>query len=173
MANESPLSYSVQVFNTLKDHIGSQYNLDGDDQVLIDTVSGETNFDGLAAALIRESIICGEMATGIKKLVEAMKTRQARLLAKQDRLRATVSWAMQETGQKKITAPDFTISIRAGKPGLNIDEMDPSALPDEFATVTVVTTPNKAAIRDALEAGRVLQFARLGNASPVLSVHTK
>ncbi len=169
----SPLSHAVSVFNEIKARIASDYGLANDDQALIDTVAGETNIDSLCCTMIREALASQAQADGMADHIKAMKARESRLHNRHDRLRGIVAWAMQETGQSKIQAPDFTISIRAGKPGLSIDEMDPANLPDEFATVTVTTTPNRAAIRAALEENRLLDFARLGNPQPVLTVRTK
>ena len=60
---------------------------------------------------------------------------------------------------RKLSTDRYQISLRkpGGKAPLEIDEF---MVPTEFITVETITNPNKDLIRQRLDAGEVLDFAR-------------
>ena len=107
---------NVAIFNETRDRIALAFDLDKDDQAVIDTASGETNLEELPAAALREARMAGEMAEGAKRIIDATRARQERLKLKAESLRKAVSWALAEAGLQKITAPDLTASLGHGRP---------------------------------------------------------
>ena len=107
---------NVAIFNETRDRIALAFDLDKDDQAVIDTASGETNLEELLAAALREARMAGEMAEGAKRIIDATRARQERLKLKAESLRKAVSWALAEAGLQKITAPDLTASLGHGRP---------------------------------------------------------
>jgi hypothetical protein len=66
-----------------------------------------------------------------------------------------------------------TLSLAAGRPKVIIGDAAADRLPDALVSTQIVRTPNKAAIRAALEAGDIVEGACLSNATPVLQVRSK
>lgn len=82
------------------------------------------------------------------------------------RLKERLLWYMKENELKKVETLTHTISRskNGGKNPLVIDEnISPLTLPKQFQRVSV--EPNKEAIREALENGEELEFARLAERS--------
>lgn len=108
-------------------------------------------------------------AEATKSIETQLKDRRARLLARAESLRHAVMNAMSELALTKLPAPDMTVSLRTGKP--SVDVTDLSKLPERYVRVKVEA--DKAAIRAALDDGEDIPGVTLGNASPVLTVRTR
>jgi hypothetical protein len=77
---------------------------------------------------------------------------------------------MTDTDIKKITAPDFTISIRPGSPALVV--IDEAAIPKEFWVPREPQLDRRALLSVLKQEGAVVG-CELSNPQPVLSVRTK
>jgi len=77
---------------------------------------------------------------------------------------------MVETEVKKITAPDFTVSVRAGAPALVVTEE--AAIPQVYFEPREPRLNRQALLSD-LKQGVDVAGAQLSNPEPVLSVRTK
>lgn len=101
-------------------------------------------------------------------IVKDNRDRKARLDNKAERLRGVVLQAMGDLGLTKLSAPDLTATIGAGKPKVVIT--DPDKLPDDACVFK--REPSKTAIAAALAEGPV-PGAELSNSVPVLTVRTR
>ncbi len=162
------LHRSVVIHNELKDRLKTIFGLEDDEQTLSDTLEGESDLQDALAEVVREARRAEAMADAVEAIMDANRVRKARHDARADRLRALVAWAMSETSLKKISAPDLTISFRAGKPSVVIE--DETCLPSHHVTEIRSTKPNKASIKDALEAGESVTGARLSNGACGITV---
>jgi hypothetical protein len=79
--------------------------------------------------------------------------------AQAERLRKALKEALILLDVRKLSTDRYQISLRkpGGKAPLEIDEF---MVPTEFVTVETITNPNKDLIRQRLDAGEVLDFAR-------------
>lgn len=163
-----PLPNTVRIVAELRERLKAEYGLDDDDEALADTIEGETDLGEQLARLARAALRSEYMAKGIGELIKDTQLRKTRLEHRAEKLRAVINWALSESGTKKISAPDMTLSLSIGKAPIVIDDAAP--IPERF--LRVKSEPNKIAIRAALDNGEDLPFAKFGNASPTLIIRT-
>jgi hypothetical protein len=142
-------------------------DLTEDADALFDTLSGIDDFEEQCLAVLRNAIEREAMGRALAELIAGMQARKQRLEEGAKNLRNAVLHAMQETGQQRIKAPDFSVSIGAGKPKVMITEE--AMIPEHLCRVK--REPDKAAIGKALTSGQAVPGATLGNAAPFLSIH--
>lgn len=163
----TPLAQTARIAAEMRARLAEEYDLSEDDEVLDDTIMGELGLDDQVAALARAAARADAYAEGLAGLIKDNQARKARLEAKSDKLRAMITWAMQEAGYKKIPLPDMTLSLSAGRKPVVID--DGAELPERFLRRPEPQI-DKIAIRKALEQGEELPFARWGNPHPTLTI---
>lgn len=164
------LHQRARVYSELRERLIAQYGLEEDEPALLDTLSGETDLEEGIATVLRAAQRAEADADAVEAIMDGNKARKARHEARAERLRASVAQAMSDAGLKTIRAPDMTVSLRAVKPKLVID--DRKALPACHLVEVVTHEPNKDAIRDALAAGEAVPGARLTNGGHSISVRT-
>lgn len=161
------LRHALAIHTELRDRLKAAYSLDDDDPALIDTLEGLSDLDAAIAAVVREAREAEANANALDTIIEGNRQRKARWERKRESLRDLASWAMAESGLKKITTPDLTVSLRAGKPKIIIDE---GALAAEFMKSIITTKPDREAVKAAVDAGNMPNGVTIGNAMPILSV---
>jgi hypothetical protein len=77
---------------------------------------------------------------------------------------------MGETEIKKITTPDFTVSLRPGTPSLVV--IDEAAIPEAFWEPQAPRL-NRQTLLSELKQGERIAGVALSNPQPVLSVRTR
>lgn len=132
-------------------------------------VEAETDVPDRCRRMLRVARECEAAAEGLSAYLAELRERKSALEGRSERLRRIAAWALGEMGLSKLQAPDFTATLRPGRPGL-VGEPDAATLPDDLYRIT--RTPNKTAIRAALEAGTAVPGVALGNAAPVLTLRT-
>ena len=141
-----------------------------DDDTLADTVDGLTDLHEILAAVIRSALQDEALAAGLKARIGTMQARLERLQERAVKRRDIARDVMIETDIKKITAPDFTISIRPGSPSLVV--IDEGAIPMEFWVPRDPRLDRQALLSVLKQTGAVFG-CELSNPQPVLSVRTK
>jgi len=170
----SPLSKAAAVYNELRERLKAEYALEDGEDALIDTLDGISDLKEMVAAAARQARYEKAMADGCKSIIANIQERKKRREEKAYRLRAAIAHAMQEAGEKKIDAPDMTISVRNGTEKLIIDG-DPARGPDCFVIETVTRTWNIDAIAAARESfdEEALSISHWSNPEPVLTLRSK
>lgn len=165
------LSIATAVYKAMKERLMQDFGLEEGEEALLDTLEGATDLQDLIAKAAREARHEEAMAKAIADIVSEAQERKHRRLTKAERLRATISWAMQDAGLPKIDAPDMTLSQRMGQPKVVYTDEDPANWPDEMCVTK--RELNKQKIKAALMDGASLPSAHLGNAMPVLTIRAK
>jgi hypothetical protein len=161
------LGTALQNDKALKAELLRQFpELSDDEQALIDTLDGISDLDEQILAVLRLAVEREALATGLEVLMEKHDTRRKRLQLGAEKLRDAVLYVMLEAGRKKIVASDMTVSVAAGRAGVQIT--DETALPDSM--VKMERVPLKSAIKDALKAGQAVPGAMPTNPRPTLNV---
>jgi hypothetical protein len=163
------LTFSAARYRSLREKIRAN-DPEIDDQTLADTVEGLTDLHEIVQALIRAALADEAMVLGLKCRLGDMQNRLARLQDRASKRRQIAKDVMVDLDIKKIDAPDFTASIRAGMPSLlvlNEDEV-PTAywLPSEPRL-------NRQGLVSELKEGAEISGVTLSDPEPVLSVRTQ
>ena len=99
-----------------------------------------------------------------------MQDRLERLQDRASKRRQIAKDVMVELDLKKITAPDFTISIRPGTPALMV--LDEAAVPSIFWQPSAPKL-NRQGLLSELKEGAGITGVALSSPEPVLSVRTR
>ena len=167
---QSPLSFSVQAYNLLKERIIAIHGLEEGEEALLDTMEGESDLPKLIASVLRKSREDGAVVKALDDLIEGMKARKARIETRADKLRQAARDAMQEAGLPKVMAPDFSasVSLRASAPLI-----DDALLPDDFRMAVITYKSDRGAINCALENGATIPGVTVRNPQPILTIRGK
>lgn len=135
----------------------------------MDEINGEIGdkADGYAFVVQRINSDIDSISAEIKRLQERKKAFEARA----ERIKETLMKSMNAIGRKKIQTANhtFTVAKNGGKIPVVISPFaTANDVPDEFRNVKYDF--NKDAIREALEAGEILDFAELGERGESLRI---
>jgi hypothetical protein len=123
------LEFSTIHYRSIRDRIRAE-DPSIDEQTLADTVEGLTDLHEIIAAIVRAALADEALATGLKGRIAEMQDRLERLQDCAAKRRQIAKDVMVELDLKKITAPDFTVSIRPGMPALLV--LDEAAVPSIY-----------------------------------------
>ena len=163
------LAFASFNYRSLRDRIRAQ-DPQIDDETLADTVEGLTDLHEIVAALIRGALADEALVLGLKCRVSDMQGRLDRLHDRASKRRQIAKDVMVELDLKKITAPDFTVSIRPGIPALMVINED--AVPPIYWEPGEPRLRRQALASD-LKQGEEVAGAVLSNPEPVLSVRVR
>ena len=110
------IRHSLVAYRAIRERIIA-LEVDLDEETLTDTLEGLTDLHEVVAAVVRSALIDEALVEGLKGHIETMQGRLRRLSERADAQRQIARDAMVEVDLKKITAPDFTVSVRPGSPG--------------------------------------------------------
>src|ERR1041384_6584950 len=160
------LEFATITYRAIRDRIRAE-DPQIDEQTLADTVEGLTNVHEILAAIVRAALADEALANGLKGRVAEMEERLERLTDCARKRRQIVKEVMLELDLKKITAPDFTVSIRPGMPALQV--LDEKAVPSIYWQ-PVEPRLKRAELLNELKQGSEIGGVALTNPEPVLSV---
>ena len=141
-----------------------------DEQTLSDTVEGLTDLHEILAAIVRAALADEALAAGLKGRIAEMQERLERLQERAAKRRQIVKDTMVELDLKKLTAPDFSASIRPGMPALLV--IDEAAVPSIYWEPREPRLDRQGLLAE-LRQGAEITGVTLSNPEPVLSVRTK
>src|SRR6202165_4832856 len=113
------LEFAAINYRSVRDRIRSQ-DPQLDEQTLADTVEGLTDLHEIVTAIIRSALSDEALSAALKCRIADMQGRLDRLQDRASKRRQIAKDVMVELDLKKITAPDFTVSIRPGTPALMV-----------------------------------------------------
>jgi hypothetical protein len=163
------LEFATISYRTIRDRIRAE-DPSIDEQTLTDTVEGLTDLHDIVAAIVRAALADEALATGLKGRIVEMQDRLARLQDCSAKRRQIAKDVMLELEIRKITAPDFTVSIRPGMPSLLI--LNEAAVPSIYWQ-PVASRLDRQGLLNELKAGADIKGVTMSNPEPVLSVRTK
>ena len=138
-----------------------------DEQTLADTVEGLTDLHEIVTAIIRSALTDEALATGLKGRIAEMQDRLDRLQDRASKRRQIAKDVMVELDLKKITAPDFSVSIRPGLPSLMV--IDEAAVPSIYWQPSAPRLKRQELLTE-LKSGSEIEGVALSNPEPILSV---
>ncbi len=143
---------------------------EADEETLLDTLEGMTNLHEMIAAVIRSRLDDLALVAALRARMADMQERLARLEQCADKKKEVVTSVMERAGLKKLTEPDFTVSLRSTQPALVL--VDEREIPQDFWKPQPPKLDRLGLIA-ALKVGRDIPGATLGNAAMTISVRTK
>ena len=163
------LKFAAITYRVIRDRIRAE-DPHIDEQTLADTVEGLTDLHEILTAVIRAALTDQALANGLKGRIADMQDRLGRLEDRASKRRQIAKDVMMELDLKKLTAPDFTASIRPGMPALMVI--------DEAAVPSIYWEPreprlNRQELANELKQGAEIAGVALSNPEPVLSVRTR
>ena len=163
------LHYATAHYRVIRDRV-RQLDPALDEQTLADTVEGLTDLHEIVQAVIRSALADEALARGLKGRIAEMEDRLDRLQDRASKRRQIAKDVMVELDLKKITAPDFTVSIRPGLPALMV--IDEAAVPKTYWEPGPPRLKRQDLAQD-LKNGEEVAGATLSNPEPILTVRTK
>ena len=163
------LDFAAISYRAIRDRIRAE-DPQIDEQTLADTVEGLTDLHEIVAAIVRSALADEALANGLKSRIAEMQERLERLHDRASKRRQIAKDVMVELDLKKITAPDFTISIRPGMPALLV--LDEAAVPSIYWEPRDPRLKRQELLSE-LKDGADITGVTLSNPEPVLSVRTR
>jgi len=163
------LEFAAISYRAIRDRIRTE-DPHIDEQTLADTVEGLTDLHEIVAAIVRAALADEALATGLKGRIAEMQDRLERLQDCAAKRRQIAKDVMVELDVKKITAPDFTVSVRPGMPSLLV--LDDAAVPSIYWEPREPRLDRQGLLNE-LRDGAEIKGVTLSNPEPVLSVRTK
>ena len=163
------LEFAATTYRAIRDRIRAQ-DPQIDEQTLADTVEGLTDLHEILQAVIRAALADEALARGLKCRISDMQCRLDRLEDRASKRRQIAKDVMVELDLKKITAPDFSASLRPGMPALMV--LNEDAVPSIYWQPGEPRLKRQVLASD-LKEGAEIAGATLSNPEPVLSVRTR
>lgn len=168
------LRMATVAYAKLKDDLIAATGLAEDDECLADSLEGISDLNEIIIKALREAKRAEAMADAMGAIIAANQERKARYVTTSGNIRNAVAQAMQDAGLNKVTAPDMTISHRAGKAAPKV--VDAAALPEWAKVEKIVVSADMAAIKEAFETDRdgfSCPGVEVTAAHPILTVRTR
>src|SRR5262245_40567412 len=163
------LDFAAIHYRTIRDRVRAN-DPQIDEQTLADTVEGLTDLHDILSAVIRAALADQALATGLEGRIGEMQARRDRLQDRAVKRRQIAKDVMVELDLKKLSAPDFTVSIRPGTPALMV--IDEAAVPTIYWEPRQ-PRPDRQGLANDLKQGAESAGVALSNPEPVLSERTK
>jgi len=163
------LEFAAMTYRAIRDRLRAE-DPDIDDQTLADTVEGLTDLHEIVTAIIRSALTDEALAAGLKGRMGDMQGRLDRLQDRAAKRRQIAKDVMVELDLKKISAPDFSVSIRPGLPSLMV--IDEAAVPSIYWQPSAPRLKRQELLSE-LKDGADIEGVALSNPEPVLSVRTR
>lgn len=166
---ERVLSLAMATLHELRSEHGQI--IETDDETMTALRDENQDVDSILRALALGAIEAKALAEMQAQRIADLETRRRRSQNREKSCRNTLIACMEAIGIRTHPDPEFTLSLTQTTPKLIIT--DPTAIPEDYQQVEFVSTPDKAAIKDALKQGLAVEGATLSNGGPSLQIRTK
>jgi hypothetical protein len=163
------LQFAATAYRAIRDRIRAE-DPQIDEQTLADTVEGLTDLHEIIAAIVRAALADEALATGLKGRIAEMQDRLERLQNCAAKRRQIAKDVMVELDLKKVTAPDFTVSVRPGMPALLV--LNEDAVPSIYWQPSAPRLKRQELLSE-LKGGLEIEGVALTNPEPVLNVRVR
>jgi hypothetical protein len=166
---QPPLRNSLANHKHLRDLLRAEFP-ETDEDTLRDTLEGFSTLPEILAAILRSHLEDVALATALRVRLSDMQERLSRIEVRAEKKRALVAAVMERADLRKITEPDFTVSLRQTPPPLVI-----TAESEVPATFWRPLPPklDRRALLAALGAGERVPGVTLGNGGVTIAVRTR
>jgi hypothetical protein len=141
-----------------------------DDASLRDTLEGLSSLPEMLATVLRSHMDDVALTTALRARLSNMQQRLIRIEDRAEKKRALVASVMERADLRKLTEPDFTVSLRPTAPALMITAE--AEIPEKYWKPQPPKLDRKALIA-ALAAGQAVPGTVLGNGGMTIAVRTR
>lgn len=165
----SNLPALYEIADLYQQDVAKLQDLDLDPQTVADTLEGMGG--DLEAKATNVAMFCRNLeslADQVKQAEAAMAARRKAIEGRADAVRAYLLSNMLRTGITKIESPYFKIAIAKNPPSVVVDDEDTlKFVHPEFVKTVTTESIDKAAIKEAIKAGQIVEGAHLVQAERV------
>jgi len=154
--------------NQIKTLFAEHPELKDDEQLLLDTIEGSTDFQAVVQKVYNYIVEAEMMAAAIHSRIVKLSDRQKRVAHNGEVGRALLHTLLTEAGVKKIDVVEATIFV--GNKPRSVIITDDNLIPDEF--IRIKREPDKKAIKAALEDSKTVNGATLSNGGTTIIIRT-
>jgi hypothetical protein len=166
-ANDNYLAADVANLEALfADMLAAYPELEADEELRADMLEGETNFHAVLTRLVNGERDADSLAKSVALRISDLQARKSRAERRKEAMRSLMFKLLKAAGVPRVPLAEATISI--GKKAAAVEIVDEAALPQAY--VRVSTSPDKTAIKEALQSGASVPGAKMGEAGEQLSV---
>lgn len=137
-----------------------------DDALRADMLEGSTQAFDVLTRLVNIERDADSMAKAIANRISDLQARKARAEKRKEAMRVLMLRIMRGAGLSKASLVEATVSVGKGRDSVEIT--DEEALPNRYIKVSY--TPDKTAIKAALDAGRKVKGAAIKTGEDVVTV---
>ncbi len=165
----NPLLHELAHHQYLRERLAAQVP-DTDEETLLGTLEGMTDLNEMIASVVRSRLDDLALHAALRARMSDMHERAGRLEQRAGTKKEVVASVMERAGLKKLTEPDFTLSLRSTTPPLVVT--DEGEIPEDFWKPQPAKL-DRQGLLTALKAGREVPGVVLGNGGVTISVRTK
>lgn len=140
--------------------------LNDDEELLADTVEGETDLHSVLDRLLSQVREHDALGEAIAARVAKLRERQTRMTMRMNFYRSLIQRLMEASGVRSVNLVEGKISVVNSPEKVIIT--DEAAIPDEF--MRVKKEPDKTAIKRALNNGNHVSGASLSNGGTTITI---
>ncbi len=137
-----------------------------DEQLRADMLEGETNLHAVLERLLTVEREANSLMAAIKQRQDDLSARRQRAERRKDAMRGLMLKLLKAADLQKAPLTEATISVTKGRDSVEIT--DEALLP--VSMLKVVSSPDKTAIKAAMDAGKTVPGAQLKTGEATLSV---
>lgn len=149
--------------------IAAYPELEDDEQLLLDTLEGQTNLFDIASSLVRIKGETDVQSVSLKQWIGELSERKARLERKSDGVKKLIQSLMDAAGVDKLPLAEATVFKTKGR--MKVDVRDVNELPQGFYSLE--RKADTAAIKTALEKSEDVPCASLIQGPDSLTIRIK
>lgn len=134
--------------------------LEMDEQTISDTL------ESYAADFETKAISVGQFILNLEATIESIKQAEASMKQRRSAYEKKVAWVreylvenMKKVHKEKVECGFFKMSVRTNQPSVEI--LDGAVLPPEYLVSKTTVTPDKKALKEAIESGKAVEGVSL------------
>jgi len=166
--NDRRIDFEVKRVNAIRAQLLAEDHTI-DEITLADTIEGVSDLNEMLARIVRHALKDKRRTDEIEMQMSELELLRDRYKARADKRRKIVADAMAEADISKITAPEFTASLRSNAPHVIV--IDENLIPPEFFEMRPHLL--KRELGEAMKGGAQVAGAALSNPGLSLAVRTK
>ena len=159
----------IYLYTQLREQLRAEIP-DLDEECLADTLEGLSTLPDLLSGVLRSHLDDVALGDALRSRISDMRERLSRIEVRAEKKKAVVATAMERAEMQRLTAPEFTASLRSTPPAVVV--LEEERIPVEYWKPQPPKL-DKAALAVVLKSGEPVPGATLSASGTTLAVRTK